>query len=311
MPKKVALAGATGSLGSPILSALISAGFDTTAFKRQGSLSVPGHADVVPVVEVPSKSPPLETWTEALRGFDACVVAFRTRDVDLHLAIAEAAAKAGVKHFIPADFGSADSSSPRTRELVPLFSRKTQVREKCQELVKEYPGFSWTSLVTGHFFDWGLENGFMMCDLRLKKALVIGDGKYRASASTLHRIAEATALVLQRTEMEEVKNKMIYVQSFCVTQLEIVESLEKAMGEKWEITFRDMEEYIAEQKKLQEEGDHMAIENLVFVLGTSDANWEEKGNFAMKALGLEDESLNEIVSGVVKEVAHSSKKAQS
>ena len=61
--------------------------------------------------------------------------------------------KAGVQRMVPADFGSVDSSSPWTQELVPLYVEKTRLRERLVELANENEHFTWTSLVCGHFFD--------------------------------------------------------------------------------------------------------------------------------------------------------------
>ena len=44
-----------------------------------------------------------------------------------------------------------------------------------------------------------------------------------------------------------------------------------------------------------------AVENLVWILGTLDANWERKDGFSMRALGLEDEDLEAVVRRVVEE----------
>lgn len=291
--------GATGHLGRKILDALVSGGFQVTALKREGSLSVLDHQNIVKVTEIPSNST-LETWVEMLRGHDACVVTFQTRNLDLHLTISEAAAAAGVKRLIPADFGSCDSSSSQAQDLVPLFLKKAKIRDELDKLVQKYPGFTWTSIVTGHFFDWGLVSGFMHFDLKNRKAFFLDDGTRCASASTLSRIGEAVAKILAMPSSENLKNKMVYIQSFCVSSLNILRSLEKATGQKWEVTSQDSEKFIEKHQVEFQKGNTSAIEELVYALGVIDGNWENRENFAMETLGLENENLDDVVAYIIK-----------
>lgn len=58
---------------------------------------------------------------DALQGADAAVLTVRGRMRDLQMCVADASIQASVRRFIPADFGSCDSSSPQAQQLVPLF----------------------------------------------------------------------------------------------------------------------------------------------------------------------------------------------
>lgn len=296
---KVTLVGATGSLGVPILDALVNEGsFEITALQRASSKSKPGHLDKIRV-ETISDSLPIDELTETLRGQDAVVVCYRAKDASEQIKFGEAAAAAGVQRLIPADFGSCDSSGKRERELVKLFDLKVQIRESLQGLTKQHEGFSWTSLVNGHFFDWGLRESFLHFDLDTRKAEIVDDGNTKSSQATLAQIARATVKILQKPE--ETKNRMLFIQSFCVSQNEVLRSLEKAMGVKWEVEYVESEKFIREKKALADQGNKDAIEDLVFVLGAIDGNWEQKPDFAMDLLGLQNEDLDTIVQQVVSE----------
>jgi hypothetical protein len=241
----------------------------------------------------------LQSLKAALAGQDAVVVCIPLRDPEQHLRIADAAAAVGVRRLIPADYGSCDSSSRRVQELVPLFKHKTDVRERLQKhAATSSSGFAWTSLVVGHFFDWGLRENFLHFDLRRRSALILDHGEYKSSTSTLPRVAEAIVGIL-RGDKEETKNKVLFVQSFCVSQLDVLAALEKATGGEWEKKYVDSGEFIAEKKEMADKGDKQAVEDLVFALGALDGNWEERGDFAMGMLGLEDEDLGEVVKRVV------------
>lgn len=190
--------------------------------------------------------------------------------------------------MIPADFGSCDSASPLTQETVPLYRHKTEVREHLAALAAKHETFSWTSIVCGHFFDWSLH--FLHLWPRERRAEKLDGGAHYWSTTTLGRTAEATCRVLQRPEVA--RNKMIYVQSFCVSQNEVISAYELVMGVKWEVKNFSTQEYMAEEKQKASAGDAEAVENLVWVLGTIDADWQKRGDaFVMGALGLSDQDL--------------------
>lgn len=293
--KKVALLGADGKLGPAILHGLISNGFQVTVLKRASSKSKDDYPAGVEVAKVRDDFA-VDAVSEILRGHEAVVVTIKGSQTDLQYKLAQACVKAGVTRFIPADFGSCDSSSQMTQDLVPLYKRKTELREKLMELAKENPNFSCTSLVCGHFFDWSVE--FLHIWLKEKKADILDDGETLWSASTLSRIAEATAKILLNPDVT--KNKMIYVQSFCVSQNQVIKAFERETGA-FQINWLDSKQYEKQQKEKADNGDLDAVENLVWILGALDANWEGKENFMMKELGLDNEDLETVVRRVVKE----------
>lgn len=342
----VALIGATGSLGSHILAALLAEQtFTVTVLQRASSTTIISPQQLPPpqanndnnnrlrITKVPD-DPSLDELTTLFTGQDAVIVCYRPRDAAAQIKFGQASYRSGtVRRFIPADFGSCDSNGARERALVPLFERKVEIRASLQGLADEssssrpYPPqqqgghegggerveFSWTSLVNGHFFDWGLRENFLHFDLAARTAGIIDDGAARSSQATLAQIARATVRVLQRPE--ETKNKMLFIQSFCVSQNEVLAALERAMGvsgegsneeeekkKKWEVTRYDSEAFIREKKALADGGDLQAVEDLVFVLGAIDGNWEGKPDFAMELLGLEEEDLDEVVQKVVDEL---------
>ncbi|GAP88818.2 hypothetical protein SAMD00023353_1600190 [Rosellinia necatrix] len=352
--KNVALFGANGNLGTVLLEALArTPEFHVTVIKRASSpytlppsllssspppTSTAAAAAVsVRTVDDALSTPSLEA---ALAGQDAVVVSIPLRDAAQHLRIADAAAAAGVRRLVPADYGSCDSASPRAQELVPLFARKTAVRERLQELsaataaaageegkgeggeegIGKGRDFSWTSIVCGHFFDWGLRRGFLHFDIAARRADVLDHGRYRSSTATLGRVAEAVVAVLRRaaaaaaTEGEagegeekeqvadETRNRVLFVQSFCVSQLDVLAALERATGgAAWDVSRLESEAFIANRKAKADAGDAAAVEDLVFALGAIDGDWEGRDGFAMDLLGLENEDLDEVVGRVVAE----------
>ncbi|KAL0940134.1 NmrA-like family protein [Colletotrichum truncatum] len=298
--KSVLLVGANGTLGAKILDALVaSKSFKLSVLKRAGSQSTPWYPpDQVHVIEVDNDLS-FEGLKRAFTGQDAVIVSFRLRNLDQHLRIAEAAEAAGVRHFIPADFGSIDADNPRARELIPLYRYKLAVRQKAQELADKNDNFAWTGIVCGHFFDWGIREGFLHAYLDRKTIDIIDGGNLKASAATLPRVGEAVVRILKKGVTEETKNKTLFIQSFCITQQELIKSLEKATGAKWTVNDVDSEKFIAEHKEKADAGDPEAIEDLVFAVGTLDADWTKRPDFAMKTLGFEDEDLDAVIADIV------------
>jgi nucleoside-diphosphate-sugar epimerase len=293
---KVTLLGADGKLGPTVLEALLAGGFQVTVLKRSSSTTKSSYPASVQEVRV-ADAFEVEELTTVLTGQDAVVVTIPGSKTDIQKRLAEAAVKAGVQHFIPADFGSCDSQSARACELVPLYTEKTKMRNYLEVLATANHGFSWTSLVCGHFFDWDIH--FLHLNAKERKADVLDDGEVPWSATTLGQIGRAVVGILQNTSNEKIRNKMLYIQSFRVTQNQVIKAFEKATGQTWKIQRLDSAKYTAEKKKEMEEGDAEATEDVVWVLGTLEADWQEKETFANELLGLQQEDLDEVVKRLV------------
>jgi putative NADH-flavin reductase len=293
---KVAIIGANGRLGPAVLHALVSEkSFTITVLSRSSSKSK--YTDSVHVTYI-SDDPPIEELVQIIQGQDALIVTTAGSESALQIRLADAAAQAGVRRFIPADFGSCDSNSPRALELMPLYREKQKVRQHLQELASA-SSLSWTSLVCGHFFDYGLKSGLLQFDIDPRKARIFDSGETKWSATTIETIATAVVRVLQKED--ETRNRMLYIQSFCITQIQVLKSLERITGQKWQVEHLDSEKYIREMKREVDSNPENAEarENLVSVVGIVDANWEGKDDFANALLGLEDEDLNQVVQKVV------------
>ena len=274
---------------------LVKDGFIVTVLKRASSNSPTDYPAGVKVASV-NDSFAVEDLVPIFTGQDAVVVTIKGTQVDIQKRLADAAVKAGVTRFIPADFGSCDSSSPHAQDCVPLFANKTELRGYLTSLAEKNKDFTWSSIVCGHFFDW--QTAFLHLWPQEKRLDIVKPGDHlKASYSTLGRVGEATSRVLQHPS--ETANRVLFVQSFCVTQVEISKAFEKASGAKYDVQWFEAEAYEREQKAKRDEGDKDAIENLVWMLGAIEGNWEEREEFAMGVLGLENEDLEEAAKKVV------------
>lgn len=140
---------ASGNVGKPTVDALLKAGgFTVTALTRKGSSSTfPSEVKVHNIDD----TYPQDQLLEAFKGQDAVINLLPPRDINQLNSIADAAAQAGVKRFIPSEFGS-DTAEPKMMELIPMFGGKAAMTGHIKS--KESSGMSWTGVVNGAFFDW-------------------------------------------------------------------------------------------------------------------------------------------------------------
>ena len=139
---------ATGNLGPAVVKALLDAGFTVTALTRIDSTSsvLPGAK----VRKTDYSSP--ETIAEAFKGQDAVVSTIATAGIGQQQAVVDAAIKAGVKRFIPSEFGM--DTTTITGGAAKILGGKIALQGVLDKAAKENEGFSWTGISTGMFFDW-------------------------------------------------------------------------------------------------------------------------------------------------------------
>ena len=214
--RTVALAGASGNLGPAILNQLLAANFTVTILTRaEGKHIFPSGVKVVPV-----DYDSLDSLTSALEGHDAFVSTLASSAIDVQIRLIDAAIAAGVKRFIPSEFGS-DTRNELARKM-PVFASKVKIQEYLEKKVEENNDFTYTCIMTSAFFDWGLKVGFL-----LGKEMYDG-GERRFSVTRLETIGKAVAAVLKKSQ--EMRNRDVYVHDAVVTQ----KQLAKMSGKKWE-----------------------------------------------------------------------------
>jgi saccharopine dehydrogenase-like NADP-dependent oxidoreductase len=151
--KNIIIAGANGSVGAPILKALLTENsFNVTILTRASSSAT--FPAGIPVREV-SDAFAVEELTEIFKGQDAVVVALATTSAtldDVAFRIIDAAVAAGVKRLIPSEFGS-NNLDPRARSLVPINDLKGNMLEYLIKRSKESNGaLTWTSISCGSWY---------------------------------------------------------------------------------------------------------------------------------------------------------------
>jgi len=234
--KKIALAGGTGSLGSPVLAALIAANFSITLLTRDGSTSkpyIPQGADVTikPVDYTSSAS-----LKAALAGNDALVITVTSSAISSQITLIDAAIDAGVKRIIPSEFGS-DTYNPNSRKL-PVYGDKVAVQEHLAEKAAQNPDVSYTVLMNNAFYDWGPALAGFLVDIPGRKAELYDGGDRPFSITRLGSVAKAIVGILQHPE--ETKNKAMYIHEAVVTQNQLISIAEKAGSGKFDTKVVDL-----------------------------------------------------------------------
>jgi uncharacterized protein YbjT (DUF2867 family) len=145
--KNLAIIGASGSVGEVVLPTFLQkTNLKITVISRPES-----KATFPPSVQVlrASINDPL-SFEKALHDQDAVLCLLGPSQVSKEGLIVDAAAKAGVKFFVPSEFGH-DTTDPKIEELLPVFKSKITV---AKELESHESKMQWTAIVTGLFLDW-------------------------------------------------------------------------------------------------------------------------------------------------------------
>ena len=293
----VALIGGTGTLGGPVLKALKGSEFNIFVINRQTSRSVYPRTQVITIPDDLNVSAVAQALRE--KSIDALIITIAGSHVESQKKLVDAAFEGGVKRVMPAEFGSCDSADEKTNEILPLMKGKKVVRDYLLELQnkgrEDRGNLTWTSLITGHFFDYGLTCGLLKFDVKQRKVYILDGGDIKFSGSNLDFIGKAIIKILEKPQ--ETENKLLYVHSHHVTQLELLAALEMVTGDKFERIDQKSEKELEVVRPKMLDGDGKATEEVVAVWGVVASDWNDK--LANTLLGLKEEDLEETVRNVV------------
>ncbi|KAL8300111.1 hypothetical protein RB597_009957 [Gaeumannomyces tritici] len=254
---KVAVAGGSGGLGAFIVKELVAAGFEVTVLRRAGSTSTPPEGVATKDVDYAS----LDSLTAALQGQHAVVSTVATVAAAGQKLLADAALAAGVRRFIPSEFG-VNTRLAQGHPIGKMLAGKIAVVDHLAALAAENPAFSWTGICTGLFWDSALDSGYSGLNATTKTARIIDSGNEPFQASTRPFIGRAVAAVLRRAD--ETANKYLLVAGFQPSQNEILSALETLTGAKWTVAARaDTAALQAEGERKLAAGDHSAFPHLL------------------------------------------------
>ncbi|CAM1503244.1 Fc.00g080200.m01.CDS01 [Cosmosporella sp. VM-42] len=224
--KNIAIAGAAGLVGDVVFRKLVEApNLKVRVLRNKGSKSTyPSGTDVVDVDYSSVKA-----VTAALAGQDVLVSTVGAGGIPGQYLLIDAAIAAGVKRFLPSDFG-ANMDNPNVGKLI-LFGEKVKVHQYLVEKSKT-TDITYTNVYTGSFMDWGFENN-MTLNLLTNKPEIINGGDIPFSASMLSTTGDAVVAVLAHPD--ETKNRSLCIADYVTTQNELLARAKQIAPEKnWE-----------------------------------------------------------------------------
>lgn len=293
--KRVILVGATGNLGPSILKALqASSALETTVLTRENSKTAQSPPPNTKVLTADYSS--VSSLAAAFAGQDAVVSTIAGMALGEQQILIDAAVQAGVKRFIPSEFGS-NVTNEKTRKLA-VFAGKLAIVEY---LKKKEGEITWSALLNGPFLDWGLKVGFLGIDIPNKKVTLLDGGNTPFSTTTLSDIGQSVAGILAHPE--DTKNRYVFVQSTLVTQNKLLAVAEKATGEKFTVEHQSTEELEKQGNEKIAKGEFSGFVDLIKrgIWGVGyGADFSDKlDNEILGVKVLDDAGVEGVVKGVV------------
>ncbi|KAF2016153.1 NAD(P)-binding protein [Aaosphaeria arxii CBS 175.79] len=230
--KNVAVAG-KGLLGSAVVLALSNAGFNVTVLGRsESSESLPDGVKRV-VVDYNSA----DSLEAAFRGQDVVVSTVSGAGIFVQKSMIDAAIKAGVKRFIPADYSSS-STDPAAETLphyVPMVDVQNYLKSKSEAGLIEY-----TVFVVGAFTEYLVRFGFVIDWAKKTAEAWKGGDVIPISTTSVAGVGKAISGALKNADAT--KNRNIYVHEFVVTQKYLFGLAEKHGAPKSQWTLTDIDD---------------------------------------------------------------------
>lgn len=293
--KNVLVVGASGNVGKSTLKELSEEGFQVTGLSRHSPV------DSVPAgVKFTNSDYSAASLRDAFKGQDAVISTVSSTKpgaLDLQKTLIDAAIAAGVKIFVPSEYGvdTSDRSSP---DFIPFLGEKIAILDYLRERQAK---ISWIALVTGSLFDWGLEiPGFGGWDLGARTVTIYDGGDIPYEATTLDQVGRAIAKSLKNPELT--RNHHVYVNSFTVTQNEVLKALEKISGEKFTVSQSTVEDLWRGGAAKLKGGQPLGV--LAMVAGTiygkgGLANYSATKGLWNEKIGLEQENLDKTLESLI------------
>ncbi|UZJ57570.1 hypothetical protein CBS101457_006890 [Exobasidium rhododendri] len=300
--KRVVVAGATGSLGLPIVRALTSSGlFQVSILTRSSDKTI---LNTVSIVTDYSKA----SLLEAFRGQDAVVSTLGALGIMLQRDLVNAAVKAGIKRFIPSDFAPYTPDLDAMQTIVPQVFARLQPKQDLLGYLKQqstdHPSFTWSAIGSGPLFEWCLTTGAQGLSISKRSAVITDSGNETFHTTTAAQIARAIVYVMSHPD--DTAGKYMLVNSFTITQNELLAHLERVTQEKWQSEHVDSEQRKKDGLNLLAQGNFAGLGNLWSVYLNTDGKGQvgrlEK-HIANDTLQLPKEDIDDVIRKLVASLA--------
>jgi hypothetical protein len=289
--KEIAIVGATGTIGSHIVSALLTKSmFNITAISRADSKGTFPQGVKRSNVDYDDPS----TLVSVLKGKDALIITMSvTAAKDTQAKLIRAAADAGITWVLPNEFGMYNTEEAQNDT---IGDGKTRDRQ----LIEEF-GMSWIGVTCGFWYEHSLSApelyGF---DIEKREVVLFDDGVQKLNTSTWDTVGRSVAAILslplsadhkdgKNFTLEFYRNRMAFISSFAVSQRDMLDSLQRITGTTdadWTISKVPAKQRFAEAKEQMKSGNRAAFGRALYTrYFHSDAGLFEKSH------GLDNEKL--------------------
>ncbi|GJC83205.1 pinoresinol reductase 1 [Colletotrichum liriopes] len=297
--KTVAVVGASGLVGFRVVKALLGKGFEVTAISRESSAAAFPSGVAVRKANLTS----VESLTAAFAGQDAVISAISTVAVIVPGAqdpLIDAAVAAGVKRFIPSEYGL-NTRNLEGEILGDWLKAKTAAVDYLIKKTEESANFTWTGVGTSLFFDWSITRGIYGISLENKSITIFDSGNQKVSTTSLAFLAEGIVAVLQHPV--ETANKYINIVEFEVTQNQLHKLFEEETGANYTVEHKTADEAERVGKEKLAAGGRFPFEEFLqkYWFGDGPGHAIKEEDKANKVLGLPQSDLREVVRRYIKE----------
>ncbi|CAG8478904.1 8933_t:CDS:2 [Funneliformis mosseae] len=227
--RNVTIVGATGTLGYRIADAFLNDGSYNVKILRRKPENV--NAKASSLTERGAKIvfadySQKDELVKALKGTDVLVSTVKSNQdnnyhsfYEVQLPLLTAAKEAGVKRFIPSEFGSEYQGISH-----PFSDDKAKFRAEVEK-----SGLEYTIIFTGLFYEYLDWIGF---DIKKKKATFFTDPNLTISTTSLHDVGKYT---VESLKIPDARNARIRVAGATLSFNELLKKFEEASGSKWEV----------------------------------------------------------------------------
>ncbi|KAF2724017.1 NAD(P)-binding protein [Polychaeton citri CBS 116435] len=211
--QNVTLVGGSGRLGAFVLKKLVvSKKFNVQILKRVNSSST--FTAGTKVVEADFED--IESLKAVFQDQDAVVSIISDAGVLSQKPMVDAAITAGVKRFIPSDFGS-NMANPKSRQL-PVFARKIVIEDYLIEKSKSTE-LTYSFVYVGGLTDFTIRNNVVM-DFSKYAPTIYNGGETQFSTTSMPAVGDAVVGVLSHPE--ETRNRAVYVSEIIFSQNQLL-----------------------------------------------------------------------------------------
>ncbi|KAH8651242.1 hypothetical protein BX600DRAFT_387342 [Xylariales sp. PMI_506] len=258
--KSILVLGPSGNVGRAICRALIESKSSFTRIAALNNTDRPHDAQKQAILADFQKQgmeivPGTYNDMNVFVGFDAVVMAFNNFGNYLQPQIIDAAIEGGVRHFYPSEFGADITKGNNWTQR--YYRDKVITREHLEKRATEVPDLGWTYIVIGRFTEYATLSYFGF-DHENRTATIYGTENGRQSVISIPDTAKYTVQTMLEpfsSSGATSRQRTYRFNGETVTWKDIFAMLERASGSKWQVTYRPVEDALADSREAEKRND--------------------------------------------------------